>query len=139
MSSAATPRPTPAPSSGASESGGSIGKTIRIEGKITGHADLHIEGEVVGEIELAENSLTIGPNGNAKADVVARNVSVLGRLSGKVRAGDRIAIAKTGSLEGEVTTARIAVEDGAVFRGSINLEKKGQQAAGAKAGDSNAA
>lgn len=119
----------PKPSSSTGEPGGTIGKTIRIEGSISGHADLHIEGEVEGQIELAENSLTIGPNGNAKADVVARNISVQGRLSGKVRAGDRIAIAKTGSVDGEVTTSRIAVEDGAVFRGSINLEKKGQQSA----------
>ncbi len=125
MSSPATPSKT---TSGKSESGGLIGKTIRIEGTISGKADLHVEGEVHGQIELEENSLTIGPNGNVKADVVARNVSVLGRLNGKVRAADRIAIAKTGSLEGEVSTARIAVEDGAVFRGSINLEKKGQAA-----------
>lgn len=107
------------------ESGGHIGKTIRIEGMITGHADLHVDGEVHGQIELGENSVTIGQNGHAKADVIAKNVSVQGRLEGKVKAADRIAIAKTGSLEGEVTTSRIAVEDGAIFRGSINLEKGG--------------
>ena len=105
-----------------------IGKTIKIEGSISGQADLHVEGEIEGKIELAENSLTIGPNGNATADVVARDVQVQGRLSGRVRAGDRIAIAKTGSVDGEVTTSRIAVEDGAIFRGSINLEKKGKAA-----------
>jgi len=113
------------------ESGGHIGKTIRIEGVITGHADLHVDGEVHGQIELAENSVTIGQNGHAKADVVAKNVSVQGRLEGKVKAADRIAIAKTGSLEGEVTTSRIAVEDGAIFRGSINLEKGGKVESGA--------
>ncbi|MEO1087310.1 MAG: polymer-forming cytoskeletal protein [Acidobacteriota bacterium] len=114
-----------APSSDRPESGGHIGKTIRIEGVITGHADLHVDGEVHGQIELGENSVTIGQNGHAKADVVAKNVAVQGRLEGKVKAADRIAIAKTGSLEGEVTTSRIAVEDGAIFRGSINLEKGG--------------
>ena len=124
MSAAATPKRN----SDSTESGGMIGKTIKIEGSISGQADLHVEGEVEGQIELAENSLTIGPNGNATADVVARDVHVQGRLSGRVRAGDRIAIAKTGSVDGEVTTSRIAVEDGAIFRGSINLEKKGKEA-----------
>lgn len=100
-----------------------IGKSLKVKGTITGHEDLYVDGEIEGTVELEENSLTVGPNGNVNADVKARDITVLGRLTGNVRAGERIEIRKTGSLEGDLTTSRIVIEDGAVFRGSIDIVK----------------
>ena len=112
-----------------------IGKSLQLKGEITGSEDLLIDGEVEGAIELKENSLTVGPNGNVKADVSARSIIVMGHLRGNVRAGEKIEICKTGSLEGDLSTARIVIEDGAVFRGSIDIVKPGQATADARRND----
>ena len=114
------PPPRPASSSPGGQSA-TIGKTISIEGTITGSDDLVIEGRVKGSIKLSDNMLTIGTNGVVEADVEAKEIRVQGKLNGATKARDRIEIGKTGSVEGEVTTSRIAVEDGAVFRGSVNI------------------
>ena len=106
-----------------------IGKSLKLKGEITGSEDLYIDGEVEGMVELKENSLTVGPNGKVHANVSARSVTILGRLQGNVKAGERIEIRKTGSLEGDLSTARIVIEDGAVFRGSIDIVKPGRNAA----------
>ena len=116
----------PAPRSGAAPTSGKaayIGPSIIIDGKITGSDDLVIDGRVKGSIKLADNSVTIGSSGVVEADVEAKELRVEGKLVGASKALDRIEITKTGSVEGEVTTSRIAVEDGAVFRGSVNIEK----------------
>ena len=112
----AAPPSRPAPSSGGGPSA-YIGKSISIEGTITGSDDLVIEGRVKGSIKLSDNTLTIVVD----ADVEAKEIRVQGKLNGATKARDRIEIGKTGSVEGEVTTSRIAVEDGAVFRGSVNI------------------
>lgn len=112
--------PRPAPTSGGGQQA-YIGKSISIEGTITGSDDLVIEGRVKGSIKLSDNMLTIGSNGVVEADVEAKEIRVQGKLNGATKARDRIEIGKTGSVEGEVTTSRIAVEDGAVFRGSVNI------------------
>jgi cytoskeletal protein CcmA (bactofilin family) len=130
-----------------------VGKSLQLKGEITGSEDLFIDGEVEGTVELKDNNLTIGPNGNVHADVQARSIIVLGRLRGNVRAGDKVEIRKTGSLEGDLATARIIIEDGAVFRGSIDIlqpgrsepdrkaaaQAAGQQAAGQQAAGQSAA
>ncbi len=103
-----------------------IGKSLKVKGTISGHEDLYVDGEIEGTIELEENSLTVGPNGNVNADVKAREITVLGRLNGNVRAVERIEIRKTGSLEGDISTSRIVIEDGAIFRGSIDIVKAGE-------------
>jgi cytoskeletal protein CcmA (bactofilin family) len=103
-----------------------VGKSLQLKGEITGSEDLFIDGEVEGTVELKDNNLTIGPNGNVHADVQARSIIVLGRLRGNVRAGDKVEIRKTGSLEGDLATARIIIEDGAVFRGSIDILQPGR-------------
>jgi cytoskeletal protein CcmA (bactofilin family) len=103
-----------------------VGKSLHLKGEITGSEDLFIDGEVEGTVELKDNNLTIGPNGNVHADVQARSIIVLGRLHGNVRAGDKVEIRKTGSLEGDLATARIIIEDGAVFRGSIDIVQPGR-------------
>lgn len=114
-----------------------MGKSLKLKGTITGSEDLYIDGELEGTIELQENTLTVGPNGNVRADVRAREITVLGRLTGNVRAGDRVDIRKTGSLEGDLTTSRIAIEDGAVFRGSIDITKAAAAAAPAAIANAN--
>lgn len=134
----AAPRPAPpraaAPPAGSSpvsmdrsnSSQAQVGKSLQLKGEITGSEDLFIDGEVEGTVELKDNNLTIGPNGNVHADVQARSIIVLGRLRGNVRAGDKVEIRKTGSLEGDLATARIIIEDGAVFRGSIDILQPGR-------------
>lgn len=116
----APPPPRPASMSGGGQAA-YIGKSLSIEGTITGSDDLVIEGRVKGSIKLSDNMLTIGSNGVVEADVEAKEIRVQGKLNGATKARDRIEIGKTGSVEGEVTTSRIAVEDGAVFRGSVNI------------------
>ena len=106
-----------------------IGKSLKLKGEITGSEDLYIDGEVEGTVELKRNSLTIGPNGNVHADVSARSITILGRLQGNVKARERTEIRKTGSFEGELSTAQIVIEDGFVFRGSIDIVKPGKNVA----------
>jgi cytoskeletal protein CcmA (bactofilin family) len=127
---AAAPRPTnPGPGAAAQ-----FGKSLRLKGEIAGSEDLFIDGDVEGKITLQGNNLTIGPNGNVRAEVTAHSITVLGRLEGNVRAADRVEIRRTGSLEGDLVTARIAIEEDAVFRGSIDIVKPGtKQADGAAA------
>ncbi len=132
----AAPSPAPAsrPTAPAAQplpgsTGAHIGKSLSIKGQISGSEDLFIDGEVEGKITLDGNSLTVGPNGNVRAEVTARSITILGRLLGNVRASERIEIRKTGSLEGDLVTARIVIEEDAMFRGSIDIVKPGQEAA----------
>ena len=104
---------------------GQVGKSIKFKGEISGSEDLYVDGEIEGTVELRDNSLTVGPNGNVRAQIKARTITVQGRLEGNVQAGERIEIRKTGSLEGDLVTPRIVIEDGAVFRGSIDILKPG--------------
>ena len=138
-SSASTPAAAPSATAAAAakpvdRKGGQalIGKSLQVKGTISGHEDLYVDGEIEGTVELEENSLTVGPNGNVNADVKARDITVLGRLNGNVRAGERIEISKTGSLQGDVVTSRIVIEDGAIFKGSIDIVKPGEATSQAK-------
>ena len=100
-----------------------IGKTIKLKGELTGDEDVYVDGEVEGTIELPDNALVVGPTGKVRAQVIARSISILGHVEGKVNGGERIEIRKSGSLEGDLVTPRIVIEDGAVFRGSIDVLK----------------
>jgi cytoskeletal protein CcmA (bactofilin family) len=104
-----------------------IGKSLKLAAEIRGGEDLFIDGEVVGSIELNGKNLTIGPNGRVEADVVAQSVTILGQLDGNVRAADSIELRKTGTFLGNMVTARIIIEEGAVFRGSVDIVKPGQE------------
>jgi cytoskeletal protein CcmA (bactofilin family) len=106
-----------------------IGKSLKLAAEIRGGEDLYIDGEVVGSIELSGKNLTIGPNGRVEADVVAQSVTILGQLDGNVRASDSIELRKTGTFLGNMVTARIIIEEGAVFRGSVDIVKPGQEEA----------
>ena len=97
---------------------------LRIKGEISGNEDLLVEGNVEGPIHLVNHKLTVGLGATLNSEVVAREVIVHGNLKGNVKASDRIEITKNGSVVGDLTTARILIEDGANFKGSIEIDRK---------------
>lgn len=101
----------------------SIGKAVKIVGQIFSREDLYVDGDLEGTVEALEHKLTIGPNGNIKATVKAREVVALGSITGNVEATDKIDIRKDAKLVGDIRTARIIIEDGAYFKGSIDIVK----------------
>jgi cytoskeletal protein CcmA (bactofilin family) len=111
----------------------SIGKAVKVNGQIKSQEDLYVDGDVEGTIELMQHKLTIGPNGKVHAAVKAREVVVLGSIQGNVEASDRIEIRKDAKLVGDIKTARIIIEDGAYFKGSIDIVKPEPKAAPAPA------
>jgi cytoskeletal protein CcmA (bactofilin family) len=100
-----------------------IGKSVTVSGQIYSREDLYIDGEVDGTIELAESRLTVGVNGKVKASIQAREVVILGAVNGNVEATERVDIRKDARLNGDIRTARIVIEDGAIFKGSIDIVK----------------
>lgn len=100
-----------------------IGKSVVVKGELSGSEDLYLDGEVEGSISLRGQSLTVGPNGRVRANVEARNVIVHGRVDGNLRASDRVDLRKSASLTGDISTARISIEDGAYFKGTIDIQK----------------
>jgi len=98
-----------------------LGKSVVVKGQILSREDLTIDGEVEGTVEMQEHRLTIGPNGKVRASVKAREVIVLGTLHGNVETGDRIDIRKEAKLVGDIKTARIVIEDGAYFKGNVDI------------------
>jgi cytoskeletal protein CcmA (bactofilin family) len=100
-----------------------IGKSVVVKGELSGSEDLIIDGEVEGSISLRGQTLTIGPNGRVRANIEARNVIVHGRLNGDIHATERVDLRKSASLSGDISTARIAIEDGAFFKGGIDIQK----------------
>src|SRR5262245_32286741 len=104
----------------------SIGKSIVINGELSGSEDLTIEGRVDGKIELRDHVLTVGPNGRIKAQVSAKAVVVLGQVTGNLTATEKVDIKENGSVEGDIIAPRVAIADGSHFRGSIDMQKKDQ-------------
>jgi len=98
-----------------------LGKSVVVKGQIFGREDLTIDGECEGTVELQEHRLTIGPNGKVQASVKAREVVVVGSLHGNVETRDKIVIRKDAKLVGDIKTARIEIEDGAYFKGNIDI------------------
>jgi cytoskeletal protein CcmA (bactofilin family) len=96
-----------------------ISQGIRIKGEVTGSEDLFVDGLIDGKLNLANGSLTIGPNGHVKADVHAREVIVRGKVEGKVSGRDKVELWSTGEVTGEVQTERLSIEDGASLRGKV--------------------
>jgi cytoskeletal protein CcmA (bactofilin family) len=103
-----------------------LGPSLKIKGEISGNEDLVLEGSVEGLVELDEHKLTIGTTANLTADILAREVVVYGAINGNLRAKDRIEIKRDGSVNGDLTTARIMIEDGAYFKGAIEIDKSGE-------------
>jgi len=110
--------------SGSARAAASISQGIRIKGEVTGTEDLFVDGFVEGKLNLTSNCcLTVGPNGNVKADLNAREIIVLGKVEGKVIARDKLQIGSTGQITGEVQTNRLVIEDGATLRGKVEAGK----------------
>jgi cytoskeletal protein CcmA (bactofilin family) len=105
-----------------------IGKSVVIKGELNGSEDLTIEGHVEGTIQLRDHVLTIGPNGKIKAQVFAKSVIVLGEVTGNVTASEKVDIRDNGSVDGDIISPRVAIAEGAHFRGSVDMQRKaGQQ------------
>ncbi len=104
-----------------------IGKSLVIKGEVTGSESLYIDGRVEGSINLAGNRVTVGRNGVVAANINAREIVVLGKVRGNLTASDRVDIRSDGSLTGDVVAARISIEDGAFFKGGIDIRKGGQK------------
>jgi cytoskeletal protein CcmA (bactofilin family) len=133
MSTTPTRNYEPAPVTSGSAS---IGKAVMVKGQIYSREDLYIDGEVEGNVELAEHRLTVGPNGKVKAGIKAREIVALGNIQGNVEATDKVEIRKDARLIGDIKTARIVIEDGAYFKGGIDIirnDGKQQNAPAAKA------
>jgi cytoskeletal protein CcmA (bactofilin family) len=109
-----------------------IGKSVVIKGELNGSEDLTIEGHVEGTIQLKDHILTIGPNGRIKAQVFAKAVIVLGEVTGNVTASDKVDIRDNGSVDGDIISPRVAIAEGAHFRGSVDMQRKGAPAQPAK-------
>jgi|SRR4051794_36677191 len=101
-----------------------IGKSVVIKGELNGSEDLTIEGHVEGTIQLRDHVLTIGPNGKIKAQVFAKAVIVLGEVTGNVTASDKVDIRDNGSVDGDIVSPRVAIAEGAHFRGSVDMQRK---------------
>jgi cytoskeletal protein CcmA (bactofilin family) len=105
-----------------------IGKSVVIKGELNGSEDLTVEGHVEGKIELKDHVLTIGPNGKIKAQVFAKAVIVLGEVNGNVTASEKVDIRDGGSVDGDIISPRVAIAEGAHFRGTVDMQRKGGQA-----------
>jgi cytoskeletal protein CcmA (bactofilin family) len=112
-----------------SASSATIGKAVKINGQIHSKEDLFVDGDVEGTVEAPDHKLTIGPNGTVHATIKAREVVALGTIQGNVEAADKIEIRKEARLVGDIRTARIIIEDGAYFKGSIDIVKQEPKAA----------
>ena len=126
------PASTARPSAGASAAvqaptdQATIGKSMVVKGEVTGSESLYIDGKVEGAINLPGNRVTVGRNGQVSANISAREVVVLGKVKGNINASDRVDIRSEGALTGDVIAQRISIEDGAFFKGGIDIRKPGQ-------------
>ena len=101
-----------------------IGKSVAIKGEVSCGEDLYIDGQVEGTIDPKGNRLTIGPNGRVKANVTARVVVVQGKLEGNIQASDRVDLRQSAIVMGDIATHRISIDEGAYFKGSLNIQKE---------------
>jgi cytoskeletal protein CcmA (bactofilin family) len=124
----AEPVRTSEPARGLEKGPVNIGKSVVIKGELTGSEDLTIEGHVEGKIELRQNVLTIGPNGKIKAQVFAKLVVILGEVIGNVTASEKVDLRDNGSVDGDIAAPRVAIAEGAHFRGSIDMQRSGKPA-----------
>jgi cytoskeletal protein CcmA (bactofilin family) len=121
------PAPAPRPVATTTADQATIGKSLVIKGEVTGSESLYIDGRVEGSINLSGNRVTVGRNGVVSANINAREIVVLGKVRGNLTASDRVDIRSDGSLTGDVVAARISIEDGAFFKGGIDIRKAGQK------------
>lgn len=103
-----------------------IGKTVEIKGELNGTEDLSIEGKFEGKVTLRDHQLTVGANGRIKGEIFAKSVTVIGEVDGNIVADDKVEVAATGSMKGDLTAPRVLLADGAQFKGSIDMERRPQ-------------
>lgn len=99
-----------------------IGPSIEIKGTVTGDEDLIIQGKVEGSIELGAHEVTVGESGKVSADITARTVRIDGEVAGDVRGNEKVVISKSGNVRGNIIAPRMTLEDGAIFKGSIDMD-----------------
>jgi len=126
--------PTFSPEPGRSNRNVNIGASIQIKGELQGDEDLTIDGRVEGKIDLRDHNLTIGPNGKIKADLHAKTIVIAGEVSGNAVAAERVEIAPSGRLTGDIASPRITIADGAHFKGSVDMERSAEEKRAAAAG-----
>ena len=104
-----------------------IGKSVMVKGELSGSEDLYLDGEVEGSIELRDHNLTVGPNGRVRANINAKEVIIQGKVDGSISGSERVELRKSGVLVGDIVTQRIVIEDGAYFKGGIDIRKDKDQ------------
>jgi cytoskeletal protein CcmA (bactofilin family) len=105
-----------------------VGKSVVFKGHLSGSEDMTIDGRVEGTIELRDHGLTIGPNAEIRADIVAKTVTVRGAVMGTIKAGDKVVVSETGSVEGDITSPRLALADGAALQGRVDTSTRDNEA-----------
>jgi cytoskeletal protein CcmA (bactofilin family) len=106
-----------------------IGRSVVIKGELSGSEDLYVDGQVEGTIELRDNNLIVGPNGDVKASVTAKGVVIQGKVEGKINATERVELRKSAVVNSDVVTQRIVMEEGAFFKGKIDIQREPGKAA----------
>jgi cytoskeletal protein CcmA (bactofilin family) len=101
-----------------------IGKSVVVKGEVSGSEDLYVDGVVEGSIDLRNHSVTVGPNGKVKASIIAKSITISGKVDGSVTASDRLDLRKSAMVTGDVTTQRIAIEEGAFLKGKVDIQKE---------------
>src|SRR5438128_880613 len=101
-----------------------IGQSVIIKGELSGSEDLYVDGQIEGTIELKGNSLIVGPHGQVRSDVNAKGVVVHGKLEGNIRASERAELKKSAIAMGDIVTQRVAIEDGAYYKGKVDIQKE---------------
>ena len=101
-----------------------LGKSVVIKGELSGSEDLYVDGQVEGSIDLRNHSLTVGPNGKVKANISAKAIVIQGKVDGSLNASDRLDLRKSAIVNGDVTTQRIAIEEGAFLKGKVDIQKE---------------
>src|SRR6516162_2821095 len=123
---AVEPAVTPRTSTVTPQEQATLGKSLVIKGEVTGSESLYIDGRVEGSINLPGNRVTVGRNGVVSANISAREIVILGKVRGNMTASDRFDIRSEGSLTGDITAQRVSIEEGAYFKGGIDIRKPGQ-------------
>ena len=124
MSTSSAPRPAPAPVAANNTEASSplaVGAKISIRGTIISRGDVYLNGEVEGKVEAVNSTVTVGPTATVVANLEAKKVVIVGHVDGNLKATEVVELQKTGQITGDLTTARIAIEDGAYFKGNINI------------------
>jgi cytoskeletal protein CcmA (bactofilin family) len=122
-----SPNPTARPSVPTARNLSCLGASLEIKGQVSGDEDLQVDGKITGPVSLGGQKVTVGRTGQLNSEISAREIVVYGKVTGNLRARDLVEIKKDGSVVGDITTARISVEDGAYFKGRIEIDHPKQQ------------